>query len=405
MKAKADTGTKAQYLSIFTCWLTYVFIYLARYSYSANIALIEADYHVSHASAGLVITFFSIAYGVGQVIHGLFCCRYPKRYIVSAALLVCAGMDLLLFFGVPFYLIKYLWFLNALCQSLLWPTLMQTISENVSDRLIKTGVLAMSTTTPIGTFVAYGLSAALAEINYRLSFLVGTVVLTGISFIWFFLYRQGNYLRTADSADTAASNRFSAVLLVPIGLLLVFSIVTNFAKDGLQTWVPVILKSMRPELGDGFSILLTLVLPLFGIFGATVAVMLNKKIPKAIPLTVFFLSVTALFSFIVLSFQGNLPVMVISFGILELLLHGSSNVIVSIFPLAMRSRMSSGTLTGVLNGSAYIGSAASSYLLGRIADVSGWSAVFVTLCGVVCSAVLLGAIYLALSHRKPEINV
>jgi len=393
---------------MFICWFSYVVIYLARFTYSANIGLIEADYNVSHASAGLVMTFFSIAYGSGQVVHGLFCRKYPKRYIISISLIIAAIMDLFIFFGVPFYMIKYLWFINALAQSLLWPTLMQIISENVSDKLMRKGILLMSTTTSVGTLVAYSISAALSEINYRITFLVGSIVIVGAAVLWFFLYEPASYIKPQNDdkkENDKSKTGLSFAILCPIGLLLIFSIITNFAKDGLQTWVPVILKSIKPELGDGFSILLTLVLPLFGIFGATVAVMLNKKIKKAIPLTMFFLSVTALFNFVVMKFHSNLIITVIAFGVLELLLHGSANVIVSIFPLSMRDKMSSGALTGVLNGSAYIGSATSSYLLGKIADMSGWTAVFATLLGAVSSALVLGIIYLVISIKNPKLNV
>ena len=151
--------------------------------------------------------------------------------------------------------------------------------------------------------------------------------------------------------------------------------------------------------------MLTLVLPLFGIFGSMLAVNLNKKIPKVIPLCLFFFGAISFFNAVVFFFGNNIFVTVLSFGILELLLHGSSIAIVSIFPLAMRKRMSSGALAGLLNGAAYIGTALSTYALGKIADVSGWSAVFATLVGISVSAFVLGAVYLVFTVKHKQLDI
>lgn len=89
-----NMGVKKQYISIFICWLAYTSAILSRYSYSANIALIEKDYGVTHASAGLVMTFFAVTYGVVQFIHGILCKHYPRRYIVFFSLIISAFINL-----------------------------------------------------------------------------------------------------------------------------------------------------------------------------------------------------------------------------------------------------------------------------------------------------------------------
>lgn len=48
-------------------------------------------------------------------------------------------------------MIKYLWLINAVCQSVLWPMILQIISENVSEKVMKKAILAMGTTTSLGT--------------------------------------------------------------------------------------------------------------------------------------------------------------------------------------------------------------------------------------------------------------
>lgn len=405
-KAK-NVSVRKQYISIFVCWLAYTSAILSRYSYSANIALIEKDYGVTHASAGLVMTFFAVTYGVVQFIHGILCKHYPRRYIVFFSLIISAFINLSLFFGVPFYMIKYLWLINAVCQSVLWPMLLQIISENVSEKVMKKAILAMGTTTSLGTLLIYGISAVFSDFNYRITFLVGSVVIAVVAVIWFILYEPGNFLKTGVKEPEKVGEKKTAglgIFIFPVMLLVLFSITTNFLKDGFQTWVPVIFKNIKPDLPDSFSLLLTLILPLFGMFGVTVAVMFNKKIKKAIPLCVVFLLLIAFFNSVVLVSQKSLIITAISFAFLELLLHGCSCAIVSIFPLSVRQKVSTGSIAGILNGAAYVGTAASAYLLGRIADGYGWNAVFLTLLCSVCTALVLGAVYLLISVKKTDLN-
>ncbi len=97
--------------------------------------------------------------------------------------------------------------------------------------------------------------------------------------------------------------------------------------------------------------------------------------------------------------------MVAAFGMLEFLIHGVLNVIVSIFPLSIRGRISTGALTGILNGCSYAGSAAGTYLLGLIADKSGWANVFLTLLISVVLATVLGVVYFIISAKNKKLKI
>ena len=80
-----------------------------------------------------------------------------------------------------------------------------------------------------------------------------------------------------------------------------------------------------------------------------------------------------------------------------------SMIIVSIFPLVMREKFSSGALSGILNGAAYIGTASSTYILGKIADLSGWSTVLGVMCCIALSCLTLVFVYILLSKLCPRI--
>ena len=71
---------KRQKLLIFMCWLMYTASYVSRYSYNANVVAIKDFYSVTNSVTGLVGSCFFFAYGLGQIINGLLCKKYNKKF-------------------------------------------------------------------------------------------------------------------------------------------------------------------------------------------------------------------------------------------------------------------------------------------------------------------------------------
>ena len=51
----------------------------------------------------------------------------PEKIVIPAALFLSAALNLTVFFQPPFAAIKYLWLINGICQSVLWPSLVLTL--------------------------------------------------------------------------------------------------------------------------------------------------------------------------------------------------------------------------------------------------------------------------------------
>ncbi|MBP5245343.1 MAG: MFS transporter [Clostridia bacterium] len=376
---------------IILCWLIYSMAYLGRYSYNANITLIIDSYGVTKAQAGLVATFFFFAYGVGQVINGILSSRYNKRILFPTVLLVSSAINLALYFGAPFFSIKYLWLINGFAQSCLWSGIVSVISKTVDDAHLGRAMLLLSTTTCVGTIAAYSSSSLFAFLNnFRLAFLFGAAVMTLLGVIWFCVYGKDLEIYRMEKEKENTGGRKGAmrgfiVLMMFLGFV---SVIHNIVKDGLTTWVPEILKD-RYGLPDSLSILLTVVLPILGIFGALISLKLNKYIKN------FLLLISLLFavSTVGIAFIAGVPAMnvvlaVILFGVVVCMMHGINNVVTSFAPLKLRDVVDSGKMAGILNGCCYAGSTVSSYALGKIADVGGWQTVLnilviLSLCSIV----------------------
>lgn len=405
---------KKQKILILLCCLVYGFAYAGRYSYSANIGSIIDFYGVTRAEAGVVSTFFFFAYGIGQLLNAFLCKFYPKRYVVSGALWVSSVINLILFFLPSFEVIKYLWLINGVCQSVLWPSLLLTISETVDQALTKRAVFTMSMSIVVGTFIAYGGSSLFNLLgDFRLSFLMGVGFPLVIGVIWILSYNclTGGKRVPDDSPveekQVQPKKKQSAAHAL-IGLLIVcavFAAVDNFVKDGLNTWSPVILKEQF-GFEDSISIVLTLVLPIFGVFGSIIAMQANKVLKDFRGLVgAFYLVLSVCMLGVTWSLKADHVVAtLLLFGIISCLSHGINSVLVSIMPLALRDKINSGFLAGLMNACCYVGSTASAYGLGKIADGAGWDFVIrVLLIASVASTVLAGSVMLLKVVREKKV--
>lgn len=393
------------------CWLVYAGSLLGKVNYAANITQIEDTYHVTHADAGMASTFYFFAYGVGQVVNGLLCKKYPLKYVVFGGLMVSALMNFLVAFLGNFALIKYAWLVNGLALSVLWPCLIRLLSECMPKKDMLRASVVMGTTTAAGTIVIYSLSALFVKIaDYTWAFYTAAIVAPIIAFVWLFLFDR-LAVKAEEETDVPPSVATSAPAEKPtlkssgifscLCLLACVAVATNLIKDGLTTWVPSILKDSF-ALDASFSILLTLTLPIVGLFGNLFANTLYKRLRDFVIVLVFLFFGASIFLGVVLGALtlGSFLLALIGFALVYFLASSSNSTITSIFPLQMKGKINSGMIAGVLNGFCYVGSTISSYGLGLIADAWGWSVMFFVLLGIAIAVFAATILFFACSKRR-----
>lgn len=383
-------------LLIFLGWLVYTTSYLGKVNYSANITQIIDFYGITKTEAGIVPTFFFVAYGLGQFINGFFCRKYNIKWIIFFSLLISSIINFTIAVSTNFAIVKWLWMVNGFVLSMLWPTLIRMLSENLSKKLLGTSSVVMGTTVALGTLTIYGLSSIYAAFNkFKLAFYTAAFVVIIVSFVWLISYGKAvtsakEGCRMEDSADETKRETTTQEkhvnsgknILATVIVLCFYAIGINLTKDGLTTWVPSILKE-EFCLTDSISILLTLFLPVLAVFGNAFALRVHKKVPDYINHCVIIFAAIAIFIFMIIgSMSHELVVfMVLGLVIVNFLASSLNSLITAIFPLFMREKVNSGKIAGVINGFCYLGSAISSYGLGFVADNFGWTSVFYVLIG------------------------
>lgn len=389
---------KSSTLLLLLCWLVYACSYTGKVNYAANINQIMAYYQVDHSAAGLASTLFFFAYAIGQVVNGLLCKKYNLKWMIFISLITSGTINFIVGISQNFVLVQLLWLINGFSMSILWPTLIRTLSENLSKQNMPKASMVMGTTVATGTFFIYALSSLFVNFDFKLSFYIPSAIFLTVALLWLFTAsklinkaREENEQEEAEMLATATASKepfIKALLFLSIGMLSFYGVATNLIKDGLVTWIPSILKEQY-ELDSSFSIILTLALPAVAIFANAFAVRMHKKISDyVLHAATLFLGSGIIIAVIILALPLNqFVVTLLGFTAVCFLISSSNSLITSIFPLFMKGKVNSGLIAGILNGCCYLGSTLSSYGLGLIADKMGWNAVFWTLlivCGIVC---------------------
>lgn len=395
------SNKKSNFL-ILLCWAAYTFAYVARLNYNASMVEILSQLGTTKEAAGTVSSFFFFAYGAGQLVNGLLSKKYNTKYSVAVALGASCVINLAMTFCNGIDEMKYLWFFNGVFQSILWSSLIKTLSDNLADSKLPKAVMVMSTTVASGTFMAYGLAALFSYLNlsWTLIFYVASVLVGLVAVLWF----VGMSTIQKAKKETEITNKITKgklsltpVFVIGIIVILISAVTNGFIKDGITTWVPSILKE---EFGvsSSLSIIVTLLLPVLSIFGTSIVNALHKKQKDENALNgIFYFATIILVGFIILTLNlKSVPLTLALFGGIACLMSAVNNVITSIVPLYSRDKTDSGLMAGLLNTFCYIGSTLATSLLGRIADTKGWNDVFVCILiftvisfAVCCASVVL----------------
>ncbi len=396
---------------VFLAWLLYALSYLGKVNYSANITQIVDFYGITKAEAGLVPTFFFFAYGIGQVINGIFCKRYNVKWSVFTGVMLSAVINLIIALTDNFAIIKWLWMINGFALSMLWPSLIRLLSENLPKKELGKSTVVMGTTVATGTVIIYILSSIYAlSGSFKLAFLSPAITGVVVSLIWLVSYdkatAKSRALRDAEEDtqeikthriehDEKETQNEKKSFLILLSILCLCAVATNLVKDGLTTWVPSILKE-EYDFSDSLSILLTISLLIVAIFGGMLSVKLYNKFSDYVGNALVLFAVVIAVTIVIITGISAKSILLMLPGLIVASLFASAlnNLVTALFPLLMRSRGNSGMFAGILNGFCYLGSALSSYGLGYIADIAGWLGVFWTLLGFMTVVCIVCAIYL-----------
>ena len=383
-------------LLFLTCFIFYTLINTGRLNYSAAASEITLSGFMPKDQAGLISTALFVTYGVGQFINGFISDRLPPFGMVFCGFFFGGIANLAMYAAfmnrAPLIVYIVVWALNGYVQSMIWPTMIRIVSMFLPERQRVSAGVGMLASSSAGTVLAYlATTLSMRFFGWRKCFLVPSVLLVVSSIVWLVMTRRFSRLtisytetdasdvRTSAAKKSADKNKLLPLMISSGTIFMVIPVaMMAFSRDSIQNWAPTYLSELfgtEPFL----SVLMSTVIPLVGIFGATLGKIVSDRIRDEMR------SASLLFLLASLPIAGmaflpkNLVAMLVMISMTVMFSIGVHTMFVSLVPMRFVSCGRSATMTGILNSTAAICGGLSNYISGVIAESIGWNAVF-TIC-------------------------
>ena len=394
-------------LLIFVCCGAYFSSYLGRLSYSACLVDLIESTGESAKAAGLVSSMLFVGYATGQLINS-FAVRYVNsRYMVFTGLILSSIMNVIMPFCGSVGVMKWVWILNGLFQSMLWSNVVNIYTRMLPDKAIPRAVMIIHAMMGLGTLLIYGIAALCMEFfTWKIVFFCAAAIMTAAAFMWLIWIGRFEKLGEQTQPEQKSVTPEETPAAKPIGFFALFftagiavatvcALMNGGLRDGMNTWAPTFITSTYGTT-PAFSTLVTLGLPLMSIFGSILSRVINKYIKSGYMVAALMFGA----SLVLLVLMFTLPQLGMLFACLIMalvsgMMTGITSMIVSIVPMKLRRYGFTAVFSGMLDFFCYIGSAIFSYGMGAISEKLGWNSVMTVLAilaGVATLAAVLGGL-------------
>lgn len=347
--------------------------YVTRNSYNAIISEMVTSMGLSKSALSVALTGAFITYGAGQLISGYFGDKVQPRTLIAIGLLTTSCMNLLIPLCQTTAQMTIVWCLNGLAQAFMWPPIVKILYTALTPEDYSRGCVRVSWGSSIGNIFVY-LAAPLLilAIGWKSVFVASALMgLVGLAF-WLRLCPKID-LTPTNKARHSGSGSKGFVMAVTLVLVMIGIILQGILKDGITTWMPSYISEtfgVRNEI----SILSGVALPLFAIFCYSLGnyLYLRLKNPLVCSAIIFAVS-TIVCGALYLLFDRSVVLSVVFSAIITGCMHGVNLMLISIAPTIFAKNGNVSTYSGILNCTAYAGSALSSYVMPLVTENSGWN--------------------------------
>lgn len=374
------------------CWFAYFSAYLGRLNYSVALAGMVESGLFTKSDAGLIGMAYFLMYGFGQIISGFLGDRVSPFKMVFCGLLFSALCNLAMGLCGSYWFLVMIWGVNGAAQSMLWSPVLAVFANILQDQHRQKACIHISTTVPAGTLLSYLLSVwAMSCFGWSSVFFAAAVALGIAVVIWAIgsrwvikrLEPNPHFVNSDPALETAAEKTpkvfpkksLWGVLCMSGVLVMMFPIaVQGVLKDGVVTWVPTMITETF-SVSPSFAVLLTMTLPFANLLGAYAGDFCNRKwFHNELTTTAafFFLSFIALTG-LFLAEGWSIWFSVLLLCVITFSMHAINVMIITFVPVHFSCFRKTSTISGLLNSTAYVGCAVSTYGIGYFAERIGWS--------------------------------
>jgi sugar phosphate permease len=380
-------------------WLAYATYYTGRLGFSVSKKSIRDELGLSEAELGLIDSFYSGAYSLGQFASGLLGDRIGARRLIGYGMLLSAACSAAFGASRAFVLFAILFTINGFAQSTGWPGTTRAMSEWTLRRNRGTVMAFWATCYQVGPLGAtYLAGVLLGAFGWRATFYGPTLLLSLVAVLVLVLLKTGPSEDASEAerkveapaiepSAQAVRRRKAQLAILKSPVLWCYGtsyFFVKFIRYTLLFWLPYYLSQQLGYDGKQAAFVSTAFL-WGGIFGSIVIGVVSDWLPR---FSRSFIAVPWLFALGVIlssntfigatSAWGN----VILLGLIGVTLFGPDSLISGAAAQDAGGPHAASTATGFVNGIGSIGQILVGFVVPYISARFGWSALFPALGGM-----------------------
>ena len=352
--------------------LLYMVSYITRINYGAVISEIVRAENMQKSTAALALTASAVTYGIGQLVSGYLGDRLNPKKLILAGLLVTVAMNLIIPFCRSEYQMTAAWGINGIAQAFMWPPLVRIMTSVFNDNEYKTACLVVSCAASLGTMLVYAISPLCILIGgWRCIFFVSAVCAMAMAAAW---RRKCPEVRATGAEKQTSGGTMPVDVRIMLGAVMVVIALQGVLRDSVSTWMPSYIAEVF-HMDNKIAILTGVVLPIISILTTQLAGLIYRKFLKT-ELLLASVMFAGGFASSILLYAVSDGAVGLSVGLAALLsgcMYGANWVLTSVLPLHFARYGKISFVTGLLNCSAYVGSAVSVYGIAVFSEHCGWA--------------------------------
>ena len=376
-------STKRYNRIFYLFYFAYTAIYIARLNLSMASPALREDGVLTEVQLGFIGSAFSVVYSCGRLFNGIIGDRLAPWLLITAGLVLTGCANLLLGFLPPYIVILLLWCVNAFGQSMLWSSLLRSMTGLYGKGGTDKRAPILATSVALGNVLGIIVTSWLVtRFGIRAAFLVpgGLTALTGL-----FCLRV---LPSLPEAPKPPKQEFPVVRFLKdrrIRGQLLPAMFHGVIKDNISLWMAVYFLD-RFAIDLESSAWYVLLIPLIGLasrFLYPICYRLIGQRENFISLICF--AVSAVLSVLLCLHQPGPITAALCLSLLYAVISMINTSLLSIFPLRFAKENMVSSVSGLADFATYLGAGIGSAVYGIVIARFGYVPMFVSwavLCGI-----------------------
>lgn len=380
------------------CYIAYVGIYAARLNISMASPVMIAQGVLTEVQYGFIGSAFFVTYACGRLLNGVIGDRTAPWVMITVGLLMTGISNLLLGLLPGYIVILLLWCVNAYAQSMLWSSLLRTMTGLYGKQTADKKVPILVSSVSVGNIAGIVLSTYLVEkVSLQSAFLVpgALTVLLGLT--------TALVLRMVPEGPKPEKQRFAVAEFFrdrKIRSMLLPALFHGVIKDNIGAWMALYFVC-RYNIDLESSALFVLLIPAVGMVGRLlypVCYKLSGQRENLISVICFILC--AALAVIMCCSPESPWVAAVCLSLIYALVSMINTSILSMFPLQFTQKNMVSSVSGVADFATYLGAGIGSAVYGFLNKSGNFVPMYIS--WVVLCVASIGLLLLQKPMKKQE---